>query len=65
MSIINQAIHINGLESHLLCSMQCHQNSVHISEVTKFLAESLSETTYSIELVTPLMTPTPLLSCFS
>ena len=48
--MIGQAIHINGLENHLLCLMQFHLNGVHISEVARFLAESLSVTTHAIQL---------------
>ena len=33
--------------------MQCHQNGVHISEVPKFIPESLSETTHAIQLTDP------------
>ena len=31
--VINQAIHIDGLDYHLPCSIQCCLNGVHISEV--------------------------------
>ena len=44
---------IDGLVNHLLCPMQCHLNGVHISEVSKFLAETSNETTHAIELVDP------------
>ena len=42
--MINQAIHIDGLDNCLLCPMQCHLNGVHINEVPKFLAKSSSMT---------------------
>ena len=48
--MINQGIYIDDLENHLLCPMLCHLNSMHISEVPKFLAESPSMTTHAIEL---------------
>ena len=51
--MINQAIHIDDLVNHLLCSMQCHLNGVKINEVLKFLNENPSETTHAIELVNP------------
>ena len=51
--MINQAIHIKGLENHLLCPMQCHLNGVHISEVSKFLADSPSVITHAIQLADP------------
>ena len=51
--MMNQTICNNQLENHFLCPMQCWLNGVHISEVPKFLAESLSETTHAIELVKP------------
>ena len=51
--IINQAICIDGLVNHLLCPMQCHMNVVQISEVSKFVTETPSETTHAIELVNP------------
>ena len=51
--MINQAIHINGLEYHLLCFMQCHLNGQHIHGIFKFLAEGPSVTTYAIELPHP------------
>ena len=59
--IINQAIHIDGLVNHLLCLMQCRLNCVHISEVPKFLAETLNETTHAIELVDPFNAAHPLI----
>ena len=52
--MINQPIPIDGLVNHLLYPMQCHLNGVQISEVPKFLAENLSETTHAIELVNPI-----------
>ena len=51
--IINQAIHIDGFNNHLLCPMKCQLNSVHISEVPKSLAESPSENIHTIELIDP------------
>ena len=47
--LINQAICIDGLVSHLLCPMQCHMNGVQINEVPKFSPENPNETTHSIE----------------
>ena len=47
--MINQDICINGLESHVLYPMQCHLNSVHISEVPKFLAENPSVNSHAID----------------
>ena len=44
---------IDGLVNHLLCTMQCHLNGVHISEVPKILAETPYETTHAKELVDP------------
>ena len=41
--------------------MQCNLNGVQISEVVKFLAENLSETTYAIELVDPFLAASPLI----
>ena len=49
--MINQSVWIGGLDNHQLCTMQCCLNGVHIGEVSKFLAESPSETTHVIELV--------------
>ena len=49
--MINQAIYIDGLVNHLLYSMQCSLNGVQISEVPKFLAKNLIETTHAMELV--------------
>ena len=46
----NWATHINGLEKHLPCPMQCHLNGVHISEVPKFLDKSTNMTTNAIQL---------------
>ena len=51
--MINQAIRIDGFINNLLCPMQCCLNSVHISEVPKFLAKTPNETTHAIELVDP------------
>ena len=59
--MINQAININGLESHLLCPMQCHLNGMYISEVPKFLVESPSEMAHAIELTKPFSTANPLI----
>ena len=58
--MINWVIHINGLENHLLCPMQCHLNGVHISEVFKFLAESPNVTTHAILLRDPFDAAHPL-----
>ena len=49
--MMNQAICIDGLVNHLLCPMQCHLNSVQISEVPKILTENSNKTTHAIELV--------------
>ena len=38
--VINQALHIHGLENHLLCPMHCCMNDVHIGEVPVFGQES-------------------------
>ena len=51
--MINQVIHINGIENHLICPMQCCLNGVHTSEVPKFLAESPSVTTHAVQLLDP------------
>ena len=51
--MVKQAIHINGLENHLLCPMQCCLNGVHINVVPKFLAENPSLTTDAIQLTDP------------
>ena len=67
----NQAIHINGLENHLLCLMQFHLNGLHISEVSKFSTESPSVTTHALELtdlfnaVHPLIIPLQLSQAIS
>ena len=44
---------MNGSENHLLHPMQYHLNGAHISEVTKYLAESPCVTTHAIELPDP------------
>ena len=59
--MINQAIHINSLESHLLSPMQCCLNGVHISEVSKFLPESHSVTTHAIQLADSFKAAHPLI----
>ena len=51
--MIHHAICIDGPENHLLSPIQCHLNGVHISEVTKFLADSLSVATQTIQLTDP------------
>ena len=51
--MINQAICIDCLDSHLLYPLQCHLNGVHISEALKYFAESPSETMHAIGLVDP------------
>ena len=51
--MIKQAICINGVENHLLCPMQFCLNGVHISEVSKLLADSPSVTTHAVELTDP------------
>ena len=55
-----KSIPINGLESHLLCPMQCCLNGVHISEVLKFLSVSSNVTTNAIELPNPFDAAHPL-----
>ena len=59
--MINQVIHINGLENHFLCPMQYHLNGVHISEVPKFLADSPSMTTDAFQLLDPFNALHPLI----
>ena len=59
--MMNQAICIDGLFNHLLCTMQCHLNGVHTSEVPKFLAEAMSETTHALLLVNPFNATNPLI----
>ena len=59
--LINQAICINGLVKHLLCPMQCCLNGVYIGKISKFLAETPSETTNAIELVHPFDATHPLI----
>ena len=58
---MNQAICIDSLDNHLLCPMQCCLNSVHISDVLKFLADNPSETTHAIELIEPFDASQPLI----
>ena len=62
--MINQAVHIDGLENHFLYPMQCHLNGVYISEVPKFLAESPSVTYHAIELTRPFNAAHPLIIPF-
>ena len=59
--MINQAICTDGLVDHLLCPIKHCLNGVHISEVTKFLAENPSWTTHAIELVDLFDTTHPLI----
>ena len=66
--MINQAIVIDNLESHLLYPMQCSLNGINVNEVNKFLAESSSMITHLIQLTDlfneahPLMIPCQLSS---
>ena len=46
--MLKQAIHINGLGSHSLFSMQCFLHGVNSCEVPKFLSENPSVTTMQI-----------------
>ena len=62
--MINQAIHNNGIEDHLLCTIQCHLNGVHVSEVPNFLAESSSMTTQAIQQTGPNDVAHPLIITF-
>ena len=48
--MINKAIRINCLKSHLLCPIQCCLNGKRISEIPKFLAKSPSVTTFITQL---------------
>ena len=59
--MINQAIHIDGLDNYLLCPMQCPLNCINISEFPQYLAEIPSETTHATELVNPLDAAHPLI----
>ena len=54
--VINQAIHINGQDNHLMCPMKCCLNDVHINEVPKFLYERPIVTTHAIKLPDPFNT---------
>ena len=49
--MVIQAIQINGLGNHSISPMQCHLNGVYMNEVPKFLAESPSVTTHTIQLL--------------
>ena len=51
--MINQAVQISGLANHHLCPMWCHLSSVQIHEVSKFLADSPSETFHAMQVVHP------------
>ena len=37
ISMIKKATHINGLDNHLLCPMQCHLNDVHMRVPVRLL----------------------------
>ena len=59
--MINQVIQISCLDSHLLCPIQFLLNGMHISEIVKFLADSLSVTTHVIRLKDPFNVTIPVL----
>ena len=59
--ITNQDIHMHGLENLLLFLMQ-HLKGVHVSEVTKFLAESSCVTSYAIQIAHPFDGAHPLIN---
>ncbi len=45
---VNQAIHINSMESNLLCVMQLRTNDVKVFDCPKFLTDSPNAATRSI-----------------
>ena len=59
--MINQDICINGLRNILWYPMQCCLNCVHISEVSKFLADSPSVITNTAKLADPIGAANPLI----
>ncbi len=46
--MINQAIHIQHLDHHLLCPMQCHVNDVTVGETPKFLVPNPTNKTHAL-----------------
>ena len=59
--MINEPIHMNGLDSYLLCPIQYHLYGVHTSEAPKLLDESPSVTTHAIKLADHFSTTHPLI----
>jgi hypothetical protein len=46
--VINQAIHIQQLDHHLLCPMQCRVNDVTVGETPKFLVPNPTDETHAL-----------------
>ncbi len=51
--IINQAIHIQHLDHHLLCPMQCPVNDVTINSLPKFLAADSTDQMHALAINDP------------
>ena len=47
--IINQAIHLDHLEHHLMCPMQYRTNGININEIPKYQSKAPDESTHNLQ----------------
>ena len=47
--VINQAIHLDHLEHHLVCKMQCRKNWIKINETSKYQSKAPDKSTDALQ----------------
>ena len=47
--VINQAIHMDHLEHHLMCPMQCKANGFNINDTPKYQSKAPDESTHNLQ----------------
>ena len=49
LMVINQAIHLDNLEHHLMCPMQCITNGININETPKYQSKPQDKSTHALQ----------------
>ena len=50
---INQATHLDHLDHHFMCTMQCRTNGIKINDTTKYKSKAPYESTYDFQVKYP------------
>ena len=53
LMLIYKYIHLDYLEHHLMCSMQCRMNGIKVSETTKYHRKGPDESTHDLQVGYP------------